>query len=46
MIGKRVSNLSCSEEVLEMESPVYQDGLKDAGFVKHFVYIKPAEKPN
>ena len=43
MIANRLSKLSCSEQVFNTESILYQDGLKEAGFSEKMKYL---ETPN
>ena len=42
MISKRISNLSCSKEVFEKESPVYNDALRTAGYSTNVQFNDPS----
>ena len=42
MISKRISNLSCSKEVFERESPVYNDALSTAGYSTNVQFNDPS----
>jgi len=44
MICSRLSNLSSSREMFEIESPPYEEALKNAGYKEKLVYTEEKEK--
>ena len=44
MICSRLSNLSSSKEMFEIESPPYEEALKNAGYKEKLVYTEEKEK--
>ena len=40
----RLSNLSSSKEMFEIESPPYEEALKNAGYKEKLVYMEEKEK--